>query len=62
MQEYIKKLGTGHNATLIVSNYEMKDILKTVKSLEYSALLLQGVSETIKIEAKEQRRGFLVSY
>ena len=37
----------------------MKDILKEVKSLEDSGLLLKGVSETIKNEAKEQKRGFL---
>ena len=36
----------------------MKDILKIVKSLEDSGLLL-GVSETIKKEAKEQKGGFL---
>ena len=37
----------------------MDDILKIVKSLENSGLLLKGVSETIQHEAKEQRRGFL---
>ena len=37
----------------------MKGILKVVKSLEDSGLLLEGVSETIKNEAKEQKGGFL---
>ena len=37
----------------------MDDILKIVKSLEDSGLLLKGVSETIQHEAKEQRGGFL---
>ena len=61
MQEYIKKiLGSGHNnTTLIISNDEMEDILKTVKSLEDSGLLLKGVSETIQNESKEQKGGFL---
>ena len=45
--------------TLIISNNEMNDILKIVKSLENSGLLLKGVSETIQHEAKEQRGGFL---
>ena len=54
-----KILGSGHNTTLIISNDEMKDILKIVKSLEYSGLLLEGVSGTIKNEAKEQKGGFL---
>ena len=37
----------------------MQDILKIVKSLEDSGILLNGVSETIKDEANEQRGGFL---
>ena len=55
-----KILGYGHNnTTLIISNDKMDDILKIVKSLENSGLLLKGVSETIQHEAKEQRGGFL---
>ena len=37
----------------------MENILKTVKSFVDSELLLEGVSETIKNEAKEQKEGFL---
>ena len=59
MQEYIKKSIVTNNATLIISNDEMEDILKIVKSLEDSGILLNGVSETIKDEAKEQLGGFL---
>ena len=56
-----KILGSGHNnnTTLIISNDEMDDILKIVKCLENSGLLLKGVSETIQNEAKEQKGGFL---
>ena len=56
-----KILGSGNNnnTTLIISNDEMDDILKIVKSLENSGVLLKGVSETIQHEAKEQRGGFL---
>ena len=55
-----KILGSGHNnRTLIILNDETDDILKIVKSLEDSGVLLKGVSETIQIEAKEQRGGFL---
>ena len=53
-----KMFGSG-TTTLIISNDEMNDILKIVKSLEDSGLLLKGVSETIQHEAKEQRGGFL---
>ena len=48
-----------NNTTLIISNDEMDDILKIVKSLEDSGILLKGVTETIQNEAKEQRGGFL---
>ena len=51
-------LGSG-TTTLIISNDEMNDIIKIVKSLENSGVLLKSVSETIQHEAKEQRRGFL---
>ena len=53
-----KMLGSG-TTTLIISNDQMDDILKIIKSLEDSDLLLKGVSETIQHEAKEQRGGFL---
>ena len=53
-----KMFGSG-TTTLIISNDEMDDILKIVKSLEDSNVLLKGVSETIQHEAKEQRGGFL---
>ena len=60
MQEYIKKiLGSCHNTTFIISKDERKNILKIVKSLKDSGLLLEGVGETIKNEAKEQKGGFL---
>ena len=70
MQEYIKKiLGSGrrnsyssasHNTTtLIISNNEIEDIIKIVKSLEDSGLLLKGVTETVQNEVKEQKGRFL---
>ena len=48
-----------HNTTLIISNNDMEDIFKIVKSLEDSGLLLKGVTETVQDEVKEQRGGFL---
>ena len=52
-----KILGSG-NTTLIKSN-QIKDIIKIVKSLEDSGLLLKGVTETVQTEVKEQKGGFL---
>ena len=54
--EVLKRILGSGKTTLIISNDEMDDILKRVKSLENSGLLLNGVSETIQHEAKEQRR------
>ena len=60
MQEYIKKiLGSGNNTTLIISNNEVEYIIKIVKSLEDSSLLLEGVTETVQNEVKERKGGFL---
>ena len=50
--------GSG-TTTLIISNEEMNDIMKIVKSLEESCLLIKGVSEVIQNEAIEQKDRFL---
>ena len=50
--------GSGDTA-LLISNQEMNDIMKIVKSLEKSCLLIKDVSETIKNEPKEEKGGFL---
>ena len=55
----ILRSGHNNNITLIISNDEMDEILKIIKSLEDSGVLLKGVSETIQHEAKEKRGGFL---
>ena len=52
-------LDLAKRTTLIISNKEMNDIMKIVKSLKESGLLIKDVSETIKSEAKEQKGGFL---
>ena len=40
----------------------MEDILKIVRPLEDSGLLLKGVSEKTQNEAKEQKEDFLPCY
>ena len=54
-----KILGSGNNTTLIISNKDMDDLIKIVKSLEDSGLLLKGVTESVQNEIKEQKGGFL---
>ena len=53
-----KTFGSGMTA-LIISNQEMNDIMKIVKSLEESGLLIKGIGKTIKNEVKEQKGVFL---
>ena len=61
MQLLIRKLFGSGITTLMTSNEEVNDIMKIVKSQE-SGLLINGVSKTIKNEAKEQKAGFPVFY
>ena len=53
-----KILGQGVTA-LVISNKEIENVIKIVKSLEESGLLIKGVSETIKNKVKEQKGGFI---
>ena len=46
-----KILGSGTTA-LIISNDEMENIIKIVKSFQDSGLLLKGINDTIQNEAK----------
>ena len=55
-----KKMFGSCTTTLIISNEEMNDIMKIIKSLEESSLLIKCISETIKSEAKEQKGRFLI--
>ena len=54
-----KILGSGNNTTLIILNNEIEDLIKIVKSLEDSGLLLKGVTESVQNEIKEQKGRFL---
>ena len=52
-----KKMFRSGTTTLIISNEEMNDIMKTVKSLKESGLLIKAVSQAIKNEAKTKKEG-----
>ena len=52
-----KILGSGN--TLIISNKDIEDLIKIVKSLEDSGLLLKGVTESAQNEVTEQKGRFL---
>ena len=55
----IQKKIHGSGGKLIIEQEDMKDIMKIIKELENSDILLKGVSKTIENEIKEQRGGFL---
>ena len=54
-----KIIGSRNHTTLIISNNDMQNLLEMVKSLEDSSILLDGITETVKHEVKEQKGGFL---
>ena len=55
----IQKKIHGSGVKLIIEQEDMKDIMKIIKALENSGILLKGVNKTIKNETKKQRGGFL---
>ena len=54
-----KKIHGSGTTTLIISNEDRNDIMKTIRALEDSNILLKGVDKTIKNETKEQKGRFL---
>ena len=58
---YENAFGYGHMA-LIISNEEMNDIMRIIKSFEKLALLIKGVRKTIKNEAKNNKESFSKCY
>ena len=55
----IQKKIHGSGVKLIIEQEDMNDIMKIVKALENSGILLKRISKTIENETKEQRGGFL---
>ena len=49
----------GAGVKLIIEQEDMRDIMKIIKALENSGILLKEVSKANKNETKEQRGGFL---
>ena len=61
MQKKIHGSGASKDAgvKLVIEQEDMNDIIKIIKALENSGILLKGVSKAIKNETKEQKGGFL---
>ena len=51
-----KKTYGSRTTALIISNEDMEDIMKIIKSLEESGWLVKGINKTIKNKTKEKKR------
>ena len=49
----------GKGFVLFILNEDMNDIIKIIKSLGYSNVLIDGITESLKTEIKKQECGFL---
>ena len=54
MVQFQKKMHGSGTKPLIISNEELNDIMKIIKALEDSNILLKRISKTIKNDIKEQ--------
>ena len=59
MQVVHQRIQNFQKLKFLISNEEIKDIIKIDKSLEESGLLIKGISKTITNEAEEQKERFL---
>ena len=60
--EIHNKILDSGTTTLTISNEEMEDIMKIIKSIEDSGISLKGVTETIRNKKKKKKEDFLVCY
>ena len=52
----IQKKMRGDRIKLMIDNEDMNDIMKIIKALEKSGILLSGIGKIIENEVKEQKR------
>ena len=57
-----KKMFRSGFTTLIIFNEELEDIIKIIKSLEESGLLIKRIDETMKMKKKNKKEDFLECY
>ena len=53
-----KKIHASGRTILIIPNKEMNDIMKAVRALEDSNILLKGITKTIKMKQKNKKEDF----
>ena len=52
-------VSAGKGFTVFISNKDMNDAIKIIKSLEDSNVLIDDITETVKHEKEQQELGFL---
>ena len=57
-----RPLDLAKQTTLIISNEQMNNIMKIVKSLEESGLLIKGVVKQLKMKQKNKKEDFSECY
>ena len=60
--QLFKKIFVSGITKLIISNEEINNIMRIIKSLEDAVSLITGVSGTNENEAREQKGGFLAIF
>ena len=45
---------------MFISNEDLNDVIKIVKSLDYSNVLIDGITETVKHEIKNKKVNFFL--
>ena len=55
-------LDLANRTTLIISNKEMNDIMKIIKSLQEFGLLIKALEKQLKMKQKNKKEDLLESY
>ena len=53
-------MGAGKGFVLFILNEDMNDIIKIIKSLGYSNVLIDGITESLKTEKKNKNVDFFL--
>ena len=56
MKKILSRKGAGKQFTLFISNEDINNIIKFIKSLEDSSVLINGATETVNHEIEKKKR------
>ena len=58
MKKILSRKGAGKQFTLFISNEDINNIIKFIKSLEDSSVLINGATETVNHEIEKKKNEF----